>query len=279
VIFNNLSKKPLAIFAGKGNLPQILINQCIKNNQKFHLFLLAQEHYEIDYSHYFPRTISFGQVGKFLEIMTKNKIENLVFVGAITKPNFAQIINLDAQAKILLAKILANKILGDNAVLKTVVKFFSQKNIKIIGIEEIIDCTINKVGNLGIVAPNKLQLENIAIAVAAIKKFSTFDVGQAVAISQKQIIAVEAVEGTDEMIKRCKNLNIDYKNQAILVKMKKAKQSKKIDLPTIGLETLKNCLESGFVGIAVQKNSTLLIDKNQLIEFANQHNLFIHIFS
>ena len=148
------------------------------------------------------------------------------------------IMNLTAT---LIQNCLANKILGDDAVLRTVMKFLQKHGIKIVAIDDLLDCVVSKRGALTKVKPNLENMLDINLGMKAIKKFSDFDVGQSLVIAQKQIIAIEALEGTDEMIKRCKNLAVDYKHKAILVKMKKRKQSKKADLPTIGVTTIKNC--------------------------------------
>ncbi|MFZ9469479.1 MAG: LpxI family protein, partial [Rickettsiales bacterium] len=109
------------------------------------------------------------------------------------------------------------------------------------------------------------------------KYFSKFDVGQAVIVSQKQIIAVEALEGTDLMIERCRNFNENYCKKAVLIKMKKQNQSTKADLPTIGEKTIINCHNSNIVGIAIQANSTLILDKENVIKKANELGLFITV--
>lgn len=277
IINKILPKHNLAIFAGRGNLPQILINHCLSKGQKFTLFLLNSEVYDIDYSSYSPYFVDYGEVEKFLSIMAKEQIKYLVFIGAVNKPNFRNL-NVDKTAAILLAKILANKILGDDAVLRTVVKFFANYGFNILSIEDLIDCTVRKPTILTNIIPNKQQLNAINLGIKAIKHFSKFDIGQSLIISQQQIIAIEASEGTDEMIKRCKDLKIEYKNQAILIKMKKIGQSQKVDLPTIGIDTIKNCQQSSICGIAIQAKSTLIINKEEVVDFANRHNIFIKIF-
>ena len=96
-------------------------------------------------------------------------------------------------------------------------------------------------------------------------------------IAQKQIIAIEALEGTDEMIKRCKNLPVNYKENAVLVKLKKRNQSGKADLPTIGVATIKNSFEAGIKGIAIQANSTLVLEKEEVIKVADELGLFLTV--
>jgi DUF1009 family protein len=271
-----LEKEPIAIFAGRGILPQMLIDDCRKKNRKFILFLLEGEKYEIDYAAFNPIKISYGEVEKFLKTLRENEITNLVFIGGVTKPNFSAL-KVDKKGAILLAKIVANKILGDDAVLKTVMNFLKKEGLKFLAIDELLDCVVSKKSVLTRLQPNLQNLEDIELGVKAIKSFSQFDVGQSVVIAQKQIIAVEALEGTDAMIARCKTLQVDYKQNAVLVKMKKRNQSMKADLPTIGVETVKNSAASGFAGIAIQANSTLVLEKDKMIKIADEFGLFITV--
>lgn len=273
---DNQNLFPIAIFAGRGQLPKILIDECIAKNRKFIVFQLKGETYEIDYSPYNPYFLAYGEIEKFLEILKENSINNLVFIGGVTKPSFSNL-RVDKKGTILLAKILANKILGDDAVLKTVINFFEKEGLKILRIDELLDCIISTKSTITNVLPNTQNLIDIEIGSKAIRHFSKFDVGQAVIVSQKQIIAVEALEGTDLMIERCRNFNENYTKKAVLIKMKKQNQSTKADLPTIGEKTIINCHNSNIVGIAIQANSTLILDKENVIKKANELGLFITV--
>lgn len=268
--------QPLAIFAGRGILPKMLIEDCLKKGRKFIVFQLEGENYEIDYSPFNPMKLGYGEVEKFLAVIHENKIKNLIFIGGVTKPNFASL-KVDKRGAVLVAKILANKILGDDAVLRSVIKFFEKEGLKILRIDELLDCVISVKSTLTQRAPTKENLADIALGVKAIKSFSNFDVGQSLVIAQKQIIAVEALEGTDEMIKRCAGLQVDYKKQAVLLKMKKKNQSSKADLPTIGVETIKNCAAAGISGIAIQASSTLVLHKEEVIKKADELGLFLQV--
>lgn len=266
----------IAIFAGRGMMPKILIDDCLKKNRKFLLFTLASEVYEIDYSAYNPTALAYGEVEKFLSILYKNQIRNIVFIGGVTKPNFTGL-KVDKKGAILLAKIIANKILGDDAVLKTVINFFEKEGLRFLKIDQLLDCVFSSKGVVSDLAPSALNLIDIEIGIKAIKVFSKFDVGQAMVVAQKQIIAVEALEGTDAMIERCKNLRGDFIKDAVLIKMKKTNQSIKADLPTIGLETLKNALESQIRGLVIQANSTIVVDKQQVLKYVNDHKMFLKV--
>ncbi len=271
---NSVKTQPIAIVAGRGKLPLMLIEECQKRGQKFLLLLLEGENYEIDYSAFNPVKFKYGTVEFFLSEIKSRQIKNIVFIGAVTKPNFSAI-KVDKKGTILLAKILANKILGDDAVLRTVMNFLEKEGLKFVKIEELLDCVISTKSTLTKIKPSSESLADIDLGVSAIKLFSKFDVGQSMVVAQKQIIAVEAAEGTDEMIKRCKNLDISYKKNSTLIKMKKQNQSKKLDLPTIGVATVKNCFEAGIKGIAIQTNYTLVLDRDEVVKTADELGLFL----
>ena len=82
-----------------------------ESSSEFKLFLLEKEDYEIDYSLHNPTTIGYGEVDRFLEILKSLKIQHIVFIGAVNKPNFSNL-KVDKSGAILVAKIIANKILG-----------------------------------------------------------------------------------------------------------------------------------------------------------------------
>jgi len=267
---DNLQK--LGIFAGRGLLPMMLIEDCRKKNRSFKVFLLQGEEYEIDYSAFNPTVLAYGEVEKFLKILREENVKNLVFIGGVTKPNFSSL-KVDKTGTILLAKILANKILGDDAVLSSVIKFFEKQGFKFLRIDELLDCVVSKKAILTKTRPSQSNLDDIALGVNAVKYFSKFDVGQSLVVAQKQLIAVEALEGTDAMISRCKNL----RQNSVLIKMKKAKQSMKADMPTIGIETVKNCAAAGMDGIAIQANSTLVLQKDEVIKMADELGLFLTV--
>lgn len=274
-----IATHPIGIIAGRGDLPKILIDNLLNRGQKFVIFLLESEEYaNISYYNQFnPILISYGGVEQLISKLNFSNIKQLVFVGAVNKPNFQQM-KVDKTATILLAKILANKILGDNAVLKTVINFLASRGFDVLAIEDLLDDLVVNAGVIGNIKPNKEQIDDINLGISAIKHFSKFDVGQAVVVAQKQIIAVEAIEGTDSMLERCSTIDLLKNQKAILVKMPKIRQNRKVDLPTIGLTTLEKCLIANINGIIIAKKQSLIICKAEVIDFANANNIFLQAY-
>ena len=104
--------------------------------------------------------------------------------------------------------------------------------------------------------------------------YKKLDVGQAIIIQNQLVLGLEAIEGTDELLKRCK----EYKRKddnGILFKFSKQNQSNLIDIPLIGLDTMKNLKKYNYEGVFLQKNKCLILDKKKIIDYASQNNLFI----
>ena len=104
------------------------------------------------------------------------------------------------------------------------------------------------------------------------KEMGRLDVGQSVVIKDKMIMAVEALEGTDECIKRGSKL---AKSGAVVVKVAKPNQDKRFDIPAIGMRTLKGMHRRKTSLIAVEANETIIVDQEKVIEYANRHNIVI----
>ena len=104
---------------------------------------------------------------------------------------------------------------------------------------------------------------------------SKFDIGQSILIQEGNVIGIEAIQGTDNLIKQ----SLPYMQKVkkgVLIKLIKVKQDLRADLPTIGLKTLKNCFKSGVIGIAYSANKTIFLDKEKILSFCKKNNFFLY---
>ena len=106
------------------------------------------------------------------------------------------------------------------------------------------------------------------------KVFGQSDIGQSMIIQNEKILGLESVEGTDELIKRC----FSYKkkgDKGILIKLSKYNQSRILDIPAIGVETMKLLNEFDYEGVFLELNRCLIINRIEVIKYADLNNLFI----
>jgi DUF1009 family protein len=174
----------------------------------------------------------------------------------------------------LLAKVLKAKLLGDDKLLTTITDFFGQHGFKIVSAADILTDLCQKRGLVGSVKVKDGDIKSVKVVEDFLDNISSFDVGQSAVILNKQIIALEGFEGTDNMIKRCGEFLSDKKG-AILVKMPKKGQNDKIDMPVIGVDTIEALKVNNFAGVAIKADGVMIIDKDLVVKKADEYGIFI----
>ena len=265
----------LGLIAGADKLPLEVVEYCKNNNIDLYCVLIKGFANEKDYINQNYLQIKIGQIGKAINYFLKNGVKKLVFAGGVKKPSFG-LMMMDFKGFLLLKKILKNKILGDNTVLETVIQFLKQYDLEVIEIDSIIKniklCSEN---NTNIICSDE-YIEDIKLGVDVLKTISKFDIGQSIVVQQKNIIAMECVEGTEQLIKRSNDIKYLKRRKPVLVKIKKINQTRKIDLPTIGVDTIEQIYKAGFAGIAIDYKNCLVVSVSKVIELANKYGLFVY---
>ncbi len=264
---NNL----IGIIAGSGLLPDIVISSCLKNN--FNPFVVYVDR-QPSITNVPYLNINIASVGKTIKWLKSNNIEQILFVGKINRPKWSAL-RPDAGGIKLLTKLTKSFIQGDNALLSLVLSFFEENGFKILQISDIAPQLIVQEEVISSKKPDQSYLADIEFATRLLSNLSPFDVGQGLIIQNKVILGIEAIEGTDELIKRCKNLKTDNSQGAILVKRKKDNQDVRIDLPTIGPQTIDNAYQSGLYGIALQAGFTVIIDRQTVKNKLDEYGMFL----
>jgi DUF1009 family protein len=165
---------------------------------------------------------------------------------------------------------------GDDGLLSSVIKYLESEKIKVISPDEIL-CNLKT--DPGIVTranPSEESLSDIDKGINLLNHMSAIDIGQAIVIQQGLVLGIEAIEGTEELIARTGKLRRDQsKSGGVLVKIAKLQQSERVDLPTIGPDTIDQLHKSGFVGIAIEAERSLILAKTETIKRANDLGIFI----
>ena len=219
-------------------------------------------------------SVTIGQFGKIINILKKNKCKKILFAGKVSKPNFSKI-KLDLKGIYYIPRIIKASKVGDAAILKEIINIFELESIKTIS-----PITFNpelslKRGNYSKLKPNKEDKKDIKKAITTLNKLGKYNFSQATVVRNKMVIAIEGKDGTEKMLKKCKNKK--FRNNGVLVKFPKKKQDLRIDLPTVGLKTLKQCRMAGLKGIVLKSKQNVFLDKNKCLNWANKNKMFITV--
>lgn len=265
--------KKLAIIAAKGDLSKNLIEFA---KEKFELFVVGINH-ESDpelinkFDHIW---INLGEIGKAVDAMKQANVQDVVFVGSLKKPDIFNL-KLDSLGTKLLAQIVKDKFFGDNKLLSSLTNFLMQQGFKVIGAHEILKNLVVDQQNFTLLKPDSQDKIDIELAMKVVTTLGELDVGQGAIVQNGVVLGVEAVEGTDKLIERCGDIKFTENYGGVLVKLSKPGQELRMDLPTIGIKTLKNLHRSGFKGVVIEAKKAIFLDQEESIAFANKHKMFI----
>ncbi|AIL13410.1 hypothetical protein IM40_07725 [Candidatus Paracaedimonas acanthamoebae] len=267
----SLSK--LGIIAGAGQLPRKIIEVCVQQGRQFSIIAFENQtdpQLIENLPHIWCR---LGQTKKALDYLKQQGVQEIVMVGPIKRPSWSEL-KPDAFTATWLAKHL-HKILGDDSLLRAIIHLIECEGFTVVSAENIIgNSLLAPHGVLGKHRPDSQDQQDISLGLKIATILGSCDVGQAVMIQQGLVLGVEAIEGTEALLKRCASLK-RAGSGGVLVKITKPQQEVRVDRPTVGLETLKRIQEGGFRGLAVEAFGVIMLNKEEMIQFADEHQLFL----
>ncbi|MBQ9235254.1 MAG: UDP-2,3-diacylglucosamine diphosphatase LpxI [Alphaproteobacteria bacterium] len=264
----------LGIIAGGGAIPQMLIEKCLASRVPFAV-LAIEGNADKDFftsPQFDCRWIRLGQAGSGFKYFSSLHVTDVVLIGTIRRPSFFDLVP-DMRTAAFFAKVGA-KALGDDGILRAVVSEIEKDGMRVKGIHEIMPNLLIPSGCLTKRKPSKSDVEDIRRGLEVALTLGSLDVGQSVVVQQGLVLGVEGIEGTDALIRRCG----EYRRKGeggILVKLRKPQQDMRIDLPTIGVDTIENAHNSGLRGLIVHAGNGLLVDPQKTIALADKYGMFI----
>lgn len=255
------------LIAGKGDLPFLMRDALL--SQSHELFILAiKDATNPALVEGLPHQwIDMAEIARTLEIFSEQSIKNIVMAGGMKRPPM-KALKPPALAARILKRMGTAFLRGDDALFKAIVSIFEEEGFSIIGADEVLQELLTPKGTLTTTKPENEQ--DIQQAINAAKALGTRDVGQAVIALNGEIIGEEDSAGTDALLKR-----VGSAQGAILAKAKKPNQERRVDLPTIGPDTITRLSEYGYTGIVLEANHSLILHRETVIKHANEHGLFV----
>lgn len=262
----------LGILAGGGNLPQIGMREALAAGEDPFFLSIAES--DFTPGNYPDRVIPIRivKIGGLLKACKTNQIDRLLLLGKVKKEIIFKSLNFDLKALALLARMVNRH---DYSIFKTVAEDFEKQGIHIISQKTYLKSLLLPEGRYTKRSLDKKQIEDVIFGMEYAEKIAHLDIGQAVVVVDKSVLAVEAVEGTDQAIKR--GGSFAKKRKAVVCKSSKPSQDPRFDLPTVGIETLKVMSENNCDILAVREGETIIVNPSEFINLAEK--LKIHILS
>ncbi|URK18836.1 UDP-2,3-diacylglucosamine diphosphatase LpxI [Thalassospira sp. GO-4] len=262
----------LGIIAGGGALPARLASAAQTAGRAVFVVKLDRHADDPELDQYPGITARLGAAAKILDAMRDNACQDVVLAGKVARPSFTAI-RPDWRAAKLLMKV-GMKALGDDGLLRLVGQELEREGFRLVGAHEILTDLAVSEGVLGTIKPDDQALSDARHGLRVARILGQADVGQGCVVQQGLVLALEAIEGTDEMVRRSANYRRDGVG-GVLVKSSKPQQDKRLDLPAIGLTTVEEAHKAGLCGIALLAGGTMIIDRSAVIERADRLGMFV----
>lgn len=284
-------KKKTAVISGNGILPILVIDELINKKSNFIIlcFDKTNEHYfkhnaKINKNQIFSASIS--NIPSALSILKRENVCQAICCGGIKFTGLQNLFSLcfkmfliNYKIFLYIAKIMFSSQKGDNFLLLIMEKVLNSINCKVVAVQDVLPKILcQKQDALNNKLANKYK-KDIDYGSKVLDILSPYDIGQAIVIQDGRVLGIECAEGTQNLIKRCSKyfFNKKQNKKPILIKKSKIKQSKKLDVPTIGVKTIIDLVDNNFAGLAIQNKSVFLMEKEKILDMCKKHNLFLKI--
>lgn len=266
---NELEK--LGLLAGVGKLPVEYARAASQSDYEVYaVALLDQTDPAIaDFAKDF-RHISVAHLEAILNYLKDNDIHLVTMIGKVTKELlFDGSVLPDVKMLQLILSLPDRK---DDTIMNAFVRELELIGCRTFDQTALIKKLMPPRGVLTRREPNESELQDMEFGFTIAKALGLLDIGQTAVVKSRAVMALEAIEGTDECIKRGGRL---ANGGAVVVKVSKPKQDNRFDVPTVGLKTIESMIEGGACALAIEADQTLLVEREKMIALAEEHGIAI----
>ena len=259
----------IGLFLGDTDFSEIVLKKIIRLKKKYFIIDFSKNNkFKKDKN---SNRISIGKFGKIIDLIKENKSNKVLFAGKIAKPKFSTL-RLDLKGIYYMPSVIRAAKSGDVAIIKSIIKILQKEKIRVISSNFFNSELSLKARNYTKLKPTVKDIESIKKGVNYFYQLNSLDHVQAIIIKDDKVIATEGNQGTKKMLTKLKK-----GSGGILIKLPKKNQDLRMDLPTIGLHTLKDCKKYGLKGLVLKSKKNIFLDKSKCINFANKNKIFIKI--
>ena len=269
---------PLAILCGAGAFPLEVAGEARRaGREPFLVGVVGATDSAIEaYPHVWVR---MGEVGKLFAALKGRAIAEMVIIGAIARPEFADL-RLDWGAVKRAAGLAQLFRRGDNGLLAGIAAIFEREGVRVVGAHEIAPRLLAPAGPIGARAASAEDEADISLGARLLDVLSTFDAGQGAVVAAGRVVAIEAAEGTDAMLARVAEMRASGRLRfagptGVLVKAPKRGQDLRLDMPAIGPKTIEGAIKAQLRGVAVAAGHVLILERERCAREADAAGLFV----
>lgn len=263
-------KKPLGIIAGSGDFPEYICREAEK--QGYFCFVAAikgEAKGQLSCPAGEIKWFEFTKAAEIVPYFKSHGVEEAVFAG---KFDPGIVYRHQSLGSTVLKVIAAGSGRSPSELITLAINYFSRKGIQILDIDRFISPAYCRAGVMSRAKPNRAVAADMEFGWNIARIIADLDIGQAVVVKRKAVIAVEGIEGTDSAVRRAGEL---AGSGTVVVKVCRTNQDSRVDLPAVGLETIRSMVEAGAAGLCFEAERMPFFQQQEALALADMHRIVI----
>ena len=221
---------------------------------------------EVDRMHW----VSLGEIGQIPDLLKREGAKELILAGQIRAERLlAREEQFDGITRGLM-KLMPDR--SGNSAMRIAVRYLESQGFRVLDSGTFLKDWIPKRGVLTHRPPDAQEQADLDQGLKLARKLADWDVGQTVVMRKKAVVALEALEGTDAVIRRAGTL---VGSGCVVVKAAGSRQDMRFDIPVVGFETIRAMEEAGITCLGVEARRTMLFDREKLLTLANEKRMVL----
>lgn len=271
----NLNGTPLGLIAGNGSFP----DEFLRNARRYEVPVVAVAHNGETEAHIADLTkaclwVRVGQLGRIIRFFKKHGVTHLVFVGGITRVRLfgSRGVRPDWRALQVLARTMSVR---DDALLRAIAGEIEQAGIKVIDSTVLLRESVARAGCLTRRDLTEREEKDARVGWEVAEIIGGADIGQTIVIKDGLVVAVEAVEGTDQTIRRAGEL---AGQGCVVVKLPKPQQDLRFDLPAVGQGTISSMQAAGASALVLKESGAIIHAPGEFVRLAEEARIAVRVY-
>lgn len=258
------------LIAGNGKFPFLVLEGARKAGAEVAVAAIREEtDPEIERVAETLTWVGIGQLGKMLRFFKSEGVEKAIMAGQV---KHVQIFSRAIPDVRMLKMLLRLPKRNTDALIGAVAGELESEGIELIDSTYFLKDHLAMSGTLTRRAPDERERGDIEYGLEIAQEIARLDLGQTIVIRDRACVAIEAMEGTDAVIRRAGGL---VRGRLTIVKIAKPDQDMRFDVPVVGVPTIESMIDSGATCLCLTAGKTLMFDREDMIKLANKHKIAV----
>jgi DUF1009 family protein len=264
-------KEKFGLIAGNGRFPFLVLQSAQKQDLDLVVAAIKEETApEIESCGYPVHWLGLGELGKLIKVFRNAGVHKAIMAGQV---KHVQIFGSSFPDLTMIRMLAGLKQKNTDSLIGGIARILEENGIALLDSTILLKPYMVQSGTLTKRGLNSSEKSDVEYGRPIAQKIASMDIGQTIVVRDQAVVAVEAMEGTDAVIRRAGELG--NKKNLTVIKVSKPKQDMRFDIPVIGIRTLENMIACGATALVIDSERTLIFDTEEVLRTANKHDIAI----